>query len=145
MNVLKKVKLKNDYFYFENVETRFGDNDVFGHVNNVVYYALFDTVINRFLILKCGYDPINSSIIGISPETRCIFRKSFKYPEILQAGLSVKKLGNTSVVYDISLFRKNEDEALAEGHFVHVFVKRSNRSIKVKIPLKIKEELLLLK
>ncbi len=145
MSDYKNIKLKSDYCYFENIETRFGDNDVFGHVNNVIYYAMFDTVINRFLILKCGYDPIKSSIIGISPETRCVFRKSFKYPEVLQAGLSIKKIGNTSVIYDISLFRKDEQRALAEGHFVHVFVKRNKTNIKVKIPINIKKELILLR
>ena len=71
------MKKKSEYNYTERVDTRFGDNDVFGHLNNVVYYALFDSVINRFLIKKCKYDPIKSKIIAISPETRCIFRKSF--------------------------------------------------------------------
>ena len=70
------MKKKSDYNYFENVNTRFGDNDVFGHLNNVIYYSLFDSVINKFLIKKCNYDPIKSEIIAVSPETRCIFRKS---------------------------------------------------------------------
>ena len=135
------IKLKNKYNYFDRVETRFGDNDIFGHVNNVIYYSIFDTVINRFLILKCGYNPLVSEVIGISPETRCIFRSSFKYPEKIIAGLSTKKIGETSVVYDISLFREDNDKALAEGHFVHVFVSRTDMSSKKLIPERIKKEL----
>ena len=96
------MKRKKDYFYTEEVGTRFGDNDIFGHLNNVIYYSLFDSVINRFLINKCKYDPLSSNTIAISPETRCKFRKSFKYPDTIIAGLSTFKIGKTSVIYDIS-------------------------------------------
>ena len=136
------MKLKKEYKYVETVDTRFGDNDVFGHLNNVVYYSLFDSVINRFLIHKCEYDPIHSKVIAISPETRCKFRKSFKYPDTIIAGLSTFKIGRTSVIYDISLFSKKSTIAHAEGYFVHVFVKRNNMKEKVFIPKKIKSELL---
>ena len=81
------MKKRIEYKYFEKVDTRFGDNDIFGHLNNVVYYSLFDSVINRFLINKCKYNPFSSNIIAISPETRCIFRKSFKYPEDIEIQL----------------------------------------------------------
>ena len=74
------MKKKSNYKYIERLDTRFGDNDIFGHLNNVVYYSLFDSVINRFLIKKCKYNPLKSDIIAVSPETRCKFRKSFKYP-----------------------------------------------------------------
>ena len=127
------MKRKKDYFYTEEVDTRFGDNDIFGHLNNVIYYSLFDSVINRFLIKKCKYDPLSSDIIAISPETRCKFRKSFKYPDTIIAGLSTFKIGKTSVIYDISLFSKKGQLAHAEGYFVHVFVKRKNRSILIKL------------
>ena len=136
------MKRKNDYFYTEEVGTRFGDNDIFGHLNNVIYYSLFDSVINRFLIKKCKYDPLSSDIIAISPETRCKFRKSFKYPDTIIAGLSTFKIGKTSVIYDISLFSKKGQLPHAEGYFVHVFVKRNNMQEKVSIPKKIKFELL---
>ena len=136
------MKRKKDYFYTEEVGTRFGDNDIFGHLNNVIYYSLFDSVINRFLIKKCKYDPLSSDIIAISPETRCKFRKSFKYPDTIIAGLSTFKIGKTSVIYDISLFSKKGQLPHAEGYFVHVFVKRSNMQEKVSIPKKIKFELL---
>ncbi len=132
--------IRSNYKYFQKVDTRFGDNDVFGHVNNVIYYAMFDTVINRFLINECGYDPISSEIIGISPETRCLFFKSIKYPEIVDAGLKIKKLGSSSVIYDISLFRGGERMAVAKGHFVHVFVSRLNQEQSVKIPNYITEK-----
>ena len=136
------MKRKRDYFYTEEVGTRFGDNDIFGHLNNVIYYSLFDSVINRFLIKKCKYDPLSSDIIAISPETRCKFRKSFKYPDTIIAGLSTFKIGKTSVIYDISLFSKKGQLPHAEGYFVHVFVKRNNMREKVSIPKKIKFELL---
>ena len=136
------MKRKKDYFYTQEVDTRFGDNDIFGHLNNVIYYSLFDSVINRFLIKKCKYDPLSSNIIAISPETRCKFRKSFKYPDTIIAGLSTFKIGKTSVIYDISLFSEKGQLPHAEGYFVHVFVKRSNMQEKVSIPKKIKLELL---
>ena len=136
------MKRKKDYFYTQEVGTRFGDNDIFGHLNNVIYYSLFDSVINRFLIKKCKYDPLSSNIIAISPETRCKFRKSFKYPDTIIAGLSTFKIGKTSVIYDISLFSKRGQLPHAKGYFVHVFVKRKNMQEKVSIPKKIKSELL---
>ena len=136
------MKKRIEYKYFEKVDTRFGDNDIFGHLNNVVYYSLFDSVINRFLINKCKYNPFSSNIIAISPETRCIFRKSFKYPEDIEAGLSTYKVGTTSVIYDISLFGLKENSARAEGYFVHVFVKRDDKNTKVAIPNKIRSQLI---
>ena len=136
------MKKKKDYNYFEEVDTRFGDNDIFGHLNNVVYYSLFDSVINRFLIKKCKYNPFTSEIIAISPETRCKFKKSFKYPSTIVAGLSTFKIGRTSVIYDISLFSQNGKLSHAEGYFVHVFVKRNKMQEKVSIPKKIRAELL---
>ena len=138
--ICKAMKRKKDYFYTEEVGTRFGDNDIFGHLNNVIYYSLFDSVINRFLIKKCKYDPLSSDVIAISPETRCKFRKSFKYPDTIIAGLSTFKIGKTSVIYDISLFSKKGQLPHAEGYFVHVFVKRNNMQEKASIPKKIKFE-----
>jgi len=135
------LKTKSDYNYLEIIDTRFGDNDIFGHLNNIIYYSIFDSVINRFLINKCDYDPFSSNVIAVSPETRCKFRKSLKYPEKVEAGLSTFKIGATSVIYDISLFKIKEDIACAEGYFVHVFVKKSNMGDKVKIPEKIRKEL----
>ncbi|MEC6997223.1 MAG: thioesterase family protein [Pseudomonadota bacterium] len=135
------MKIKSNYSYLEKVDTRFGDNDIFGHLNNIIYYSIFDSVINRFLINNCDYNPLTSEIIAISPETRCKFRKSLSYPEKVEAGLSTFKIGNTSIIYDIALFKLEEDVACAEGYFVHVFVKRNKMHEKVKIPEKIRKEL----
>ncbi|MAH89455.1 MAG: thioesterase [Pelagibacterales bacterium] len=136
------MKKKIEYSYIEKVDTRFGDNDIFGHLNNVIYYSIFDSVINKFLIKRCSYNPLKSDIIAISPETRCKFRKSFKYPENIIAGLSTFKIGITSIIYDISLFSEKNKTSYAEGYFVHVFVRKQNMTKKVPIPKKIKEELL---
>jgi len=135
------LKLRSDYIYLEKVDTRFGDNDVFGHLNNVIYYAIFDSVINRFLINKCDYNPLKSEFIAISPETRCKFRNSLKYPDKIEAGLSTFKIGDSSVIYDISLFKVGENKASAEGYFVHVFVKRKDMKQKVSMPDNIRKEL----
>lgn len=138
------MKKKSDYKYFDTIDTRFRDNDIFGHLNNVVYYSLFDSVINRFLIKECKYSPNTSKIIAISPETRCVFRKSFRYPDKIHAGLSTFKVGKTSVIYDISLFGDRDNIARAEGYFVHVFVRRKEMNVKVNIPTLIKKQLFLL-
>ncbi len=135
------MKVKSNYTYLETIDTRFGDNDIFGHINNVIYYSLFDSVINRFLINKCEYNPFNSEVIAVSPETRCQFKQSLHYPEKIEAGLSTFKIGKSSVIYDISLFKIKQDTACAEGYFVHVFVKRNNMKEKVEIPKKIRVEL----
>ena len=115
---------RSDYRHFLAIPTRWMDNDVYGHVNNVVYYSYFDTVINRFLIECGGLDIHAATIIGVAAESGCRFRDSFAYPETIDAGLRVGHLGNSSVRYEIGLFREGKDEAAAEGHFVHVFVER---------------------
>jgi acyl-CoA thioester hydrolase len=116
-----------DYVHFDTVDTRWGDNDVYGHVNNVVYYAFFDTVINRFLIREGGLDVHAGAVIGLAVETHCAFFAPLAYPERVAAGLRVGKLGRSSVRYEIGLFAEGRDEAAAEGHFVHVFVDRATR------------------
>lgn len=115
---------RSDYRHFLAIPTRWMDNDVYGHVNNVVYYSYFDTVINRFLIERGGLDIHEATIIGVAAESGCRFRESFAYPETIDAGLRAGHLGNSSVRYEIGLFREGKDEAAAEGHFVHVFVER---------------------
>jgi acyl-CoA thioester hydrolase len=101
------------------------DNDVYGHVNNVVYYAFFDTVINRFLI-EHGLDIEKGEVIGLAVETGCRFHAPFTYPEPVHARLKVAHLGRTSVRYEVALFGP-EERARAAGHFVHVFVDRKSR------------------
>tara|TARA_B100001123_G_scaffold331186_1_gene373411 strand:+ start:694 stop:1125 length:432 start_codon:yes stop_codon:yes gene_type:complete len=135
-----ELKKREFYYYFLDIQTRWMDNDVYGHINNVIYYSYFDTVINRYLIEVGGLDIQNSPVIGVTAETRCQFFESVSYPEELQAGLRVKKIGNSSVVYNIGIFQKNLGHMLAAGYFVHVFVNRSNNQ-PISIPYKIREAL----
>jgi acyl-CoA thioester hydrolase len=116
-----------DYRYFLPVTTRWKDNDVYGHVNNVEYYSYFDTVINSFLIAEGGLDIHRGGVIGVCAESHCRFLGEFAFPETIDAGLRVEKLGNSSVRYGVGLFRQGRDEAAAEGWFVHVFVDRGSR------------------
>jgi acyl-CoA thioester hydrolase len=128
------------YKHFLRMPTRWMDNDIYGHVNNVVYYSYFDTVINRYLIDPGGLDPHNANVIGIAVETMCRFRRSFAFPEDVEAGLRVGHLGKSSVRYEIGLFGAGEDDARAEGHFVHVFVERATNA-PVSIPTQIRAAL----
>jgi len=108
------------------IPTRWHDNDVYGHVNNVDYYAFFDTVINAYLIREGGLDISGGPVIGLCAESHCEFRAPLAFPETVTAGLRVGHLGNSSVRYEIGLFA--EDGALAAtGSFVHVFVDRESR------------------
>jgi acyl-CoA thioester hydrolase len=101
------------------------DNDVYGHINNVVYYSWIDTAVNRFLIDHTGLDIARSSVIGIVVENGCRFRSSITYPDEVTVGVRVAKLGRSSVRYELGIFSNESDEAAAEGHFVHVYVDRA--------------------
>jgi len=125
---------RGDYQYFDRLATRWNDNDIYGHMNNVVYYEIFDSVINRYLIVKGGLDIINGSTAGIIPETRCRYHKPIRFPETLDIGLRVTRLGRSSVVYDSAIFRPDDDDAAADCHFVHVFVDRTQQNRAVPIP-----------
>ncbi len=113
-----------DFRHFIAIPTRWMDNDAYGHVNNVTYYSYFDTAVNDHLIRAGGLDIANAAAIGLVVETGCTFAKSLTFPEIVDAGLSVTRIGTSSVVYAIGLFRAGEDEAAALGRFVHVWVDR---------------------
>src|SRR5476651_1545028 len=99
------------YRLFVPITTRWMDNDVYGHVNNVVYYSYFDTVINRFLIAEAGLDIGGGAVIGLCVESGCVFRKALAFPDELAAGLRVGKLGRSSVRYELGLFRGDDEEA----------------------------------
>ena len=118
---------RSAYPHHATVPTRWGDNDVYGHVNNVQYYAVFDTVINAWLISEGGLDIHRGAVIGLCVESHCAFHAAFEYPEPIEAGLRVGKLGRSSVRYEIGLFREGADEPAATGWFVHVFVDREER------------------
>ncbi len=109
------------------IPTRWKDNDVYGHVNNVEYYSYFDTVINEYLIRAGGLDIHAGSVIGLCVESHCSFAAALAFPETVEAGLRVAKLGTSSVRYEIGLFGEESDDPAAEGWFVHVFVDRATR------------------
>ena len=108
------------------IPTRWNDNDVYGHVNNVEYYAFFDTVINAYLIESGGLDIHDGPVIGLCAESHCEFKAALAFPETVQAGLRVGRLGRSSARYEIGLFA-SDDAPAALGWFVHVFVDRSTR------------------
>jgi len=118
---------RDSYPHFLQIPTRWMDNDIYGHVNNVVYYSYFDTVVNTYLIERGALDIAKSPVIGLAVESLCTFRKELTYPETIDAGLRVGRLGNTSVRYEIGLFRQGEDDPAATGYFVHVYVDRASR------------------
>src|SRR3712207_4328515 len=97
------IETRGNYRHFLEIPTRWMDNDIYGHVNNVVYYSYVDTVINRYLISAGGFDPHNDPTVGITPETRCWFKKSITYPQVVDAGLRVGRLGSSSVRYEVGL------------------------------------------
>lgn len=118
---------RQDYLHFQPITTRWMDNDAYGHVNNVVYYSYFDTVVNTYLIGAGVLDPNTSPTIGLVIETQCNYFAPLSFPETVVAGLRVATLGNSSVRYEVGLFRDDDETAAAQGHFVHVYVDRATR------------------
>ena len=117
-----------DYRHFLAIPTRWMDNDVYLHVNNVVYYSYFDTVVNQYLVERGVLDIEKSPVIGLVVETQCHYFSPIAFPDTVHAGLRLAKLGTSSVRYEIGIFRNAELRAAAQGHFVHVYVDRaSNR------------------
>ena len=113
------------FAHFRRMDTRWNDNDAYGHINNVVYYAFFDTAVNAYLIQSGTLDIRNSTVIGLVVETQCQYFKPIAYPDTVHAGIRVAKLGTSSVRYEIGLFRNEDDTAAAQGHFVHVYTDRT--------------------
>ena len=128
------------YGYFLDLRSRWMDNDLYGHVNNVTYYSYFDTVVNYFLIEKGGLDIHNAPVIGVVVESHCNYTSSVAYPDMIVCGLRVGKLGSSSVRYEVGIFKNDEDSASAAGHFVHVFVDRATNK-PVPIPHEIRAAL----
>jgi acyl-CoA thioester hydrolase len=116
-----------DFGAFYPLDTRWMDNDHYGHVNNVVYYSYFDTAVNGYLMQSSGRDIRELPEIGIVAETGCRFLKSLSFPDKLEIGLAVERLGNTSIVYRIGIFRQGEADPAALGRFVHVYVDAASR------------------
>ena len=119
--------LRAAYRHFLPITTRWMDNDVYGHVNNVVYYSYFDTVVNEYLIRAGVLDVEHGETIGLVVETQCSYFAPLVFPERVEAGLRVMRLGSTSVRYEVGLFKEGDAQAVAQGHFVHVYVDRATR------------------
>jgi acyl-CoA thioester hydrolase len=136
----KTAPARDDFPHFMAIPTRWMDNDVYGHVNNVTYYSYFDTVVNHHLIEAGGLDMHNDTAMGVVAETGCRFIAELQFPDIIDAGLRVTRLGNSSVTYEIGLFRRDSDELAALGRFVHVWVDRATRR-PVPVPDKIRRGL----
>jgi acyl-CoA thioester hydrolase len=116
-----------DYPYFLAIPTRWMDNDTYGHVNNVIYYSYFDTVVNEHLVRAGGLDIHHAPAIGLVVETSCRFYRPLSFPDTVDAGLRVAKIGMSSVTYEIALFRRDDDAPAATGRFVHVWVERATQ------------------
>lgn len=112
---------------FRDIPTRWSDNDVYGHVNNVVYYSWFDTAVNAYLIEQGALDIHHGETIGLVIETQCNYFAPLAFPQTVQAGIRVAKLGTSSVRYEIGLFAQGEALSAAVGHFVHVYVQKTTR------------------
>jgi acyl-CoA thioester hydrolase len=118
---------REQFRVFRALPTRWMDNDVYGHVNNVQYYSFFDTAVNQALIEAGVLDPARSPVIGLVVETGCRYFRPLSFPDVIEAGLRVERLGSSSVRYELGLFRAGETDAAAAGHFVHVYVDRETR------------------
>jgi acyl-CoA thioester hydrolase len=118
---------RSAYKHFLPVQTRWADNDVYGHVNNVAYYGYFDTIVNEYLIGAGALDIHEGRVIGLVVETGCKYYAPLEFPQKLEGALRVAKIGNSSVRYEIAIFKAGEDKPAAEGHFVHVYVDRATR------------------
>ena len=124
------ILLRSAYPHQLPIQTRWLDNDVYGHVNNVVYYSYFDTVVNAYLLRERALDIEHGDAIGLVVQTQCDYFASVSFPDRLIAGLRVARLGTSSVRYEIGLFAEHETEPAAQGHFVHVYVDRITRKPK---------------
>jgi acyl-CoA thioester hydrolase len=123
----EQANSRADYRHFHLITTRWSDNDVYGHVNNVVYYSWFDTAVNQFLIANRVLDIESSPVIGLVIETHCNYFQAVAFPERITAGVRVAHIGNSSVRYEVGIFREDQGSAAAQGHFVHVYVDRDSR------------------
>lgn len=118
---------RDDYRHFHTITTRWMDNDVYAHVNNVVYYSWFDTVVNAWLLEQKVLDFVASPTVGLVVETNCSYFSSIAFPDLVRAGLRVTRLGTSSVRYEVGLFANDNAEASAQGYFIHVYVDRVTR------------------
>ncbi|WGF89400.1 acyl-CoA thioesterase [Marinivivus vitaminiproducens] len=119
--------LRDCFRHWTALPTRWHDNDVYGHINNTLYYAFFDTLVNRYLIEHCGLVIPDGPVIGLVVETKCRYRRPLAFPQTVQGGLAVSHIGRSSVRYEVGLFAEDDRTAAAAGHFIHVYVDQSER------------------
>ncbi len=131
---------RGDFRHFLAIPTRWSDNDAYAHVNNVVYYGWFDTVVNQWLIEKGHLDIARSPVVSLVVETGCTYFESVAFPEMVEAGLAVERIGTSSIVYAIGIFRQGATLAAAQGRFVHVCVDRASQT-PVPIPAALRDDL----
>jgi acyl-CoA thioester hydrolase len=124
MSHRKEPSLQADYPFRLEIQTRWSDNDMFGHLNNVVYQRFFEHIVVKFLTGPCGLDLMNAPVITFAAESACRFLKPLSYPAAVVAGIRIDHMGRTSARYGLALFEAGCDEAAAEGHWIHVFVDR---------------------
>jgi acyl-CoA thioester hydrolase len=128
---------RSSFPHFCEIATRWMDNDVYGHVNNVVYYSYFDTAVNQFLIERGVLDIHKGEVVGFVVDSGCSYFSPIAFPDVVHVGIRVARLGNSSVRYEIGIFRNDDATPAAVGHFVHVYVERSsNRSVPVPAPVR---------
>jgi acyl-CoA thioester hydrolase len=132
--------VRSEFVHWSAVATRWNDNDVYGHVNNVVYYGYFDTIVNAYAISRGGLDIHAGEAIGIVVESGCRYYAPLEFPQVIDAGLRVDRIGRSSIRYSIGLFAGGAATAAAEGHFVHVMVDRQSRR-PVDIPSQLRQAL----
>ena len=118
------IPQRSDYIEYLPITTRWHDNDAYGHVNNVVYYGYFDTAVNEYLVRQGALDIQRSEVIGYVVNSQCDYLSAIAFPDKIEAGLRVNRLGTSSVQYGIGIFREGEESAAAHGSFTHVFVDR---------------------
>ncbi|KAJ7674188.1 thioesterase thiol ester dehydrase-isomerase [Mycena rosella] len=122
-----KQRRRKDYPYFLSYRTRWSDNDQYSHINNGIYYLYFDSVVNTYLMEKCGLDPATSPLIGLVVSSFCEFFAPLSFPQVLDLGLRVNKLGTSSVTYEVGVFAQGQGAPAAVGGYTHVFVERAER------------------
>jgi acyl-CoA thioester hydrolase len=137
MSHKKPPSRRDDYPFRVEIQTRWSDNDMFGHLNNVVYQRFFEHIVVRFLTGPCGIDLMTSPVITFAAESACKFLRPLSYPAPVTAGICIDHLGRTSARYGLALFEDGVDEAAAEGHWIHVFVDRaSGRPVPIPDPVR---------
>ncbi|MCO6417720.1 acyl-CoA thioesterase [Siccirubricoccus sp. KC 17139] len=133
------IATRADFLWFTEMPTRWMDNDIYGHVNNVQYYSFIDTAVALFLLENGVLDLATSTEVGLVVETQCRYFAPITFPDRITCGVRCGRLGTSSIRYEIGLFRNDEDQASAEAHFVHVYVARAEQTRTVPLPAKLRE------